>query len=42
MSSINYLIASFCSLKLYIKYNLIDHIVNNILLSQNLIYVLRM
>ena len=32
--------ASFCSLKLYIKYKLIDYIVNNILLTQNLTYVL--
>ena len=28
MSSINFLIASFCSLKLCIKYKFIDHIVN--------------
>ena len=33
--------ASLCNLKLCIKYNLINHMVNNIWLSQNLIYVLR-
>ena len=32
---------NFCNLKLYIWYKLIDHIVNNILLEQNLTYVLR-
>ena len=36
MSSINYLIESFCSLKLCIKNNFIDHIENNIQLTQNL------
>ena len=30
ISSINCLNLKFCSLKLYIKYKLIDHIVNNI------------
>ena len=33
--------ASFCNLKLYIKYKLRDHILNNIQLTQNLTYVLR-
>ena len=33
--------ASFCNLKLYIKYKLIDHILNNIQLTQNLTCVLR-
>ena len=42
MSSINYLIASFCNLKLCIKYKLIDDIVNNIILTQNLTCVLKM
>ena len=41
MSSINCLNASFCSLTLYIKYKLIDHIVNNIQLTQNLTCVFR-
>ena len=34
-------IISFCNLKLYIKYKLIDHMVNNIWLTQNLTCVLR-
>ena len=33
--------ASFCNLKLYTKYKLIDHIVNDIRLTQNLTCVLR-
>ena len=41
MSSINFLIASFCSLKLCIKYKFIDHIINNIRLTQNLTCVLK-
>ena len=42
MLSINFLNCKFfCSLKLCIKYNLIDHIVNNIRLAQNLTYELR-
>ena len=41
MLSINCLNCKFCSLKLCIKYKLIYHIVNNIWLIQNLIYVLR-
>ena len=36
-----FLIVNFCSLKLCLKYKLIDHIVNNIRLTQNLTYVLR-
>ena len=32
---------SFCSLKLCIKYKLIDHIINNIRLIQNLTCILR-
>ena len=39
--SIKCLNTSFCNLKLYIKYKLIDHIINNILLTQNLTCVLR-
>ena len=42
MSSINFLnCASFCNLKLCTKYKLIDHIVNNIRLTQNLTCILR-
>ena len=41
MSSRNCLNCKFCSLKLCIKYNRIDHIVNNTLLAQNLTCVLR-
>ena len=41
MSSRNFLNFKFCSLKLCIKYNRIDHIVNNTLLAQNLTCVLR-
>ena len=41
MSSINYLNLSFYSLKLCIKYELINYIVNNIQLTQNLTCVLR-
>ena len=41
MSSRNCLNCKFCSLKLHIKYNHIDHIVNNTLLAQNLTCVLR-
>ena len=41
MSSINCLNASFCSLTLCTKYKLIDHIVNNIQLTQNLTCVFR-
>ena len=41
MSLINCLISSFCNLKLYIKYKLINHIVNNIRLTQNLTCALR-
>ena len=33
--------ASFCNLKLFTKYKFIDHIINNILLTQNLTCVLR-
>ena len=40
MSSINCLNYKFCSLKLCIKYKLIDHRKNNIQLAQNLTYVL--
>ena len=40
MSSINYLNYKFCSLKLCIKYKLIDHRKNNIQLAQNLTCVL--
>ena len=36
-----FLIASFCNLKLCTKYKLIDHIVNDIRLTQNLTCVLR-
>ena len=39
MSSINYLNCKFYSLKLYIKYKLIDHIINNIRLTQNLMCI---
>ena len=41
MSSINCLNASFCSLTLCTKYKLIDHIVNNIQLTQNLTCVFK-
>ena len=41
MSSRNFLNCKFCSLKFCIKYNCINHIVNNILLAQNLTCVLR-
>ena len=41
MSSRNFLNFKFCSLKLCIKYNRIEHIVNNTLLAQNLTCVLR-
>ena len=41
MSSIKFLNCKFFNLKLCTKYKLIDHIVNNILLIQNLTYVLR-
>ena len=41
MLSIKCLNTSFCNLKIYIKYKLIDHIINNILLTQNLTCVLR-
>ena len=41
MSSINCLNCIFFSLKLCIKYKLINHIVNNIWLTQNLTYVLK-
>ena len=41
MSSINCLNCKFLQFKLYIKDKFIDHIVNNILLIQNLTYVLR-
>ena len=41
MSSRNCLNCKFYSLKLCIKYNHIDHIVNNTALAQNLTWVLR-
>ena len=41
MPSINCLNSKFCSLKLCIKYKLINHIVNSIRLTQNLTCVLR-
>ena len=41
MSSRNCLNCKFCSLKLCIKYNRIDHIINYTLLAQNLTCVLR-
>ena len=41
MSLINYLNYKFCSLKLCIKYKLINHIINNIRLTQNLTRVLK-
>ena len=41
MISINYLNCKFYSLKLWIKYKLINHIVNNIRLTQNLTCILR-
>ena len=41
MSSIKFLNYKFFNLKLCIKYKFIDHIVNNILLTQNLTYVLK-
>ena len=41
MSSRNCLNWKFYSLKLCIKYNHIDHIVNNTVLAQNLTWVLR-
>ena len=41
MLSKNCLNFTFCSLKLCIEYNLINQIVNNILLTQNLMSVLK-
>ena len=40
MSLVNFKIASFCNLKLCIKYKVIDHRVNNIRLLRNLTFVL--
>ena len=41
MLSVSCLNCKFCNLKLYIKYKLIDYIVNNIWLTQNLTCILR-